>query len=113
MKNDLLAEAGYIRKVESIGDPLQKMEAVVDFSALAQAVERIAPGPEQPKGGRPPYPTEVMVRVLVVNACMAYPTNRPSSSCWTVAASGDSVVWSTPSIFPIGPRSGVLKTGSG
>ena len=37
MKNDLLAEAGYIRKVESIGDPLQKMEAVVDFSALVQA----------------------------------------------------------------------------
>jgi len=29
------------------------MEAVVDFPALAQAVERVAPRPEQPKGGRP------------------------------------------------------------
>ena len=64
--NDLLADDGYIQKVDAIGDPLQKIEAVVDFSALAQAVEKIAPRPEQPKGGRPPYPTEVMVRVLVV-----------------------------------------------
>ena len=64
--NDLLADEGYARKVDAIGDPLQKIEAVVDFSVLAQAVERIAPRPEQPKGGRPPYPTDVMVRVLVV-----------------------------------------------
>ena len=64
--NDLLADDGYVQKVDAIGDPLQKIKAVVDFSALAQAVEEIAPRPEQPKGGRPPYPTEVMVRVLVV-----------------------------------------------
>jgi IS5 family transposase len=36
------------------------------ISASAQAVERIAPRPEQPRGGRPPYPTEAMIRVLVV-----------------------------------------------
>lgn len=66
VKNDLLADEGYVQKVDAIGDPLQRIGAVVDFSALAQAVERIAPRPEQPKGGRPPYPTEVMVRVLVV-----------------------------------------------
>ena len=66
VKKDLLADEGYVHKVDAIGDPLQKIEAVVDFSALAQAVEKIAPRPEQPKGGRPPYPTEVMVRVLVV-----------------------------------------------
>ena len=57
--NDLLADDGYIQKVDAIGDPLQKIEAVVDFSALAQAVERISPRPKQPKGGRPPYPIEV------------------------------------------------------
>ena len=66
VKNDLLAEHGRDQKADAIGDPLQKIEEVVDFSALAQAVEKIAPRPEQPKGGRPPYPTEVMVRVLVV-----------------------------------------------
>ena len=40
VKNDLLADEGYAHKVDAIGDPLQKIEAVVDFSALAQAVER-------------------------------------------------------------------------
>jgi len=64
--NDLLADDGYVQKVDAIGDPLQKIKAVVDFAALAQAVEEIAPRPEQPKGGRSPYPTEMMVRVLVV-----------------------------------------------
>ena len=54
--NDLLADEGYVHKVDVIGDPLQKIEAVVDFSALAQAVERIAPRPEQPKGGLPTCP---------------------------------------------------------
>ena len=66
VNNDLLADEIHVQKVNAIGDPLQKIEAVVDFFALAQAVEKIAPRPEQPKGGRPPYPTEVMVRVLVV-----------------------------------------------
>ncbi|MBU2769936.1 IS5 family transposase, partial [Acidithiobacillus caldus] len=66
VNNDLLADEIHVQKANAIGDPLQKIEAVVDFSALAQAVEKIAPRPEQPKGGRPPYPTEVMVRVLVV-----------------------------------------------
>ncbi len=64
--SDLLVDEGYVHKVNAIGDPLQMIEAVVDFAALAQAVERIAPRPEQPKGGRSPYPTEVMVRVLVI-----------------------------------------------
>ena len=72
MTNALLADEGYVHKVDAIGDPLQKIEAVVDFAALAQAVEKIAPRPEQPKGGRPPYPTEVMVRILVVK----------SPGCW-------------------------------
>ncbi|WMT48395.1 MAG: IS5 family transposase [Acidithiobacillus caldus] len=66
VKKDLLGDEGYVHKVDAIGDPLQTIEAVVHSSALAKAVERISPRPEQPKGGRPPYPTEVMVRVLVV-----------------------------------------------
>ena len=66
VKKDLLGDEGYVHKVDAIGDPLQTIEAVVHSSALAKAVERISPRPEQPKGGRPPYPTDVMVRVLVV-----------------------------------------------
>ena len=66
IKNDLFAGERRAEKVDALGDPLRKIEAVVDFCSLAQAVERVAPRPEQPKGGRPPYPTEVMVRILVV-----------------------------------------------
>ena len=66
IRNDLFAGEKRAEKAEAFGDPLQKIAAIVDFRALADAVDRIAPRPEQPKGGRPPYPTEVMVRVLVV-----------------------------------------------
>ncbi|MHB0888220.1 MAG: IS5/IS1182 family transposase, partial [Acidithiobacillus sp.] len=58
IKNDLFAGEQRAQKADSFGDPLRKIAAIVDFRALAQAVERIAPRPEQPKGGRPPYPTE-------------------------------------------------------
>ncbi len=66
IKNDLFAGDRRAEKVDALGDPLQKIGAIVDFHALAQAVERVAPRSAQPKGGRPPYPTEVMVRILVV-----------------------------------------------
>lgn len=66
VNNDLLVQEIHVQKVSDIGYPLQKIRAVVDFSVLAQAVEKIAPRPKRPKGWCPPYPTEVMVRVLVV-----------------------------------------------
>lgn len=41
------------------------MEQHVDFAALADEVERAAPRPSRDCGGRPPFPTELMVRVLL------------------------------------------------
>ena len=38
----------------------------VNFAALALDIDRIAPRPDKKQGGRPPYPTELMVRVLVL-----------------------------------------------
>lgn len=38
----------------------------IDFAALAAEVDRIAPRPVSLQGGRPPYPTETMVRILVL-----------------------------------------------
>lgn len=38
VKNDLLADEIHVQKVNAIGDHLQKIGAVVDFSVLAQAV---------------------------------------------------------------------------
>lgn len=54
IQNDLLAGERHAEKATAIGDPLQRIGATVDFAALAQEVERIAPRSEQPKGGRFP-----------------------------------------------------------
>ena len=42
------------------------MERHVDFAALAAEVDRAAPRPNRARGGRPPFPTEVMVRILLI-----------------------------------------------
>jgi IS5 family transposase len=42
------------------------MERHVDFVALAAEVDRAAPRPGRERGGRPPFPTELMVRVLLI-----------------------------------------------
>lgn len=48
------------------GDPLAEIEACIDFSALAAGVDRVVPRPASPQGGRLPFPTETMVRILVL-----------------------------------------------
>ncbi len=50
----------------SLGGPLLNLDACIDFAALAQAVDAVAPRPAQPKGGHPPYPTATMLRLLVL-----------------------------------------------
>jgi hypothetical protein len=42
------------------------MEQHVDFAALAAEVDLAAPRPSRERGGRPPFPTELMVRVLLI-----------------------------------------------
>ncbi len=42
------------------------MEQQVDFKALAVEVDRVAPRPGRERGGCPPFPTELMVRALVL-----------------------------------------------
>jgi IS5 family transposase len=42
------------------------LEKHVDFKGLSQAIDQAAPRPSRAKGGRPPFPTEVMVRVMVL-----------------------------------------------
>src|SRR5471032_986361 len=49
-----------------IGDPLVGLTKHVDFEALAAGVEVAAPRPSRAKGGRPPYPTVLMVKILVL-----------------------------------------------
>jgi len=66
IKTDLFAAEHQRRKLDKLGDPLAEIDACIDFAALAGEVDRMAPRPVSLQGGRPPYPTETMVRILVL-----------------------------------------------
>ena len=53
-------------KRERLGDPLQVLDRAIDFAALARAVDAKLEIGDSGRGGRPPYPTELMIRLLVV-----------------------------------------------
>ena len=66
IKTDLFADELHRKKIDTLGDPLAEIESYIDFATLAAEVDRIAPRPVSAQGGRPPYPTETMVRILVL-----------------------------------------------
>jgi IS5 family transposase len=66
IKTDLFADTHHREKIDKLGDPLSEIGSYIDFVALASEVDRIAPRPDSPQGGRPPFPTETMVRILVL-----------------------------------------------
>ena len=66
IKTDLFADEQHRKKVDTLGDPLVEIESCIDFPALAAEVDRVAPRPVSPQGGRPPYPMETMGRILVL-----------------------------------------------
>ena len=66
IKPDLFADQEHKNKLDSLGDPLLDIEKHIDFKALAAKVDAVAPREISPKGGRPAYPTETMVRILVL-----------------------------------------------
>ena len=49
-----------------LGDPLQVLDRHIDFGALAKAVDAKLKIGDVGRGGRPPYPTELMIRLLVL-----------------------------------------------
>jgi IS5 family transposase len=66
LKESLFAAEEREAKLDQIGDVLRVLNQHVDFAALAADVDRAAPRPDPAKGGRPPFPTQVMVRALVI-----------------------------------------------
>ncbi len=52
--------------IDSLDDPLAEIKARIDFAALSAEVDQVAPRPLSSRGGRPPFPTETMVRILVL-----------------------------------------------
>jgi IS5 family transposase len=66
IKNDLFAPQLREGQIDHLGDPLAGIEACIDFRALDSMVDEAAPRAMSTKGGRPPYPTETLVRILVL-----------------------------------------------
>jgi len=66
IKTDLFATQQQRQKIDRLGDPLAKISEHIDFALLAAEIDRIAPRPVSPQGGRPPFPTETMVRIEVL-----------------------------------------------
>jgi IS5 family transposase len=61
----LFADQEREAKLDSLGDPLALLDKHVYFATLAPEIDHWAPRPSRDKGGRPPYPTELMTRLLV------------------------------------------------
>ena len=51
-------------KLEGYVQTLAAIDALVDFTAMAAAVDAACPRADRKKGGRPPYPTEALVRMV-------------------------------------------------
>jgi IS5 family transposase len=66
IKESLFASEEREAKLDQLGDVLQVLDRHVNFSALAAEIDRAAPRPERRRGGRPSFPTEVMVRALFI-----------------------------------------------
>lgn len=51
-------------KLEGYVQTLAAIDVLVDFAAMAAAVDVACPRADRKKGGRPPYPTEALVRMV-------------------------------------------------
>ncbi len=62
----LFAEQEREDRRAKLGDPLVGLAEHVNFEALAERIDTVAPRPSRAKGGRPPYPTVLMIKILVL-----------------------------------------------
>lgn len=62
----ILPSAERESQLSKLGDPLESLGRHVDFAALVASVDRALPRPHRYFGGRPSYPTELMIRLLVI-----------------------------------------------
>ncbi|MBK4739280.1 hypothetical protein JJB74_32220 [Noviherbaspirillum sp. DKR-6] len=72
IKTSLFADQEREAKLNQLGDALQVMEQHIDFAALAAEIDLAAPRPSRERGGRPPFPTELMVRSAEKSVCQRF-----------------------------------------
>ncbi len=66
IRHDKFAAEHHRQKIDNLGDPLVNIQNHIHFDALASEVDRIVPRPDNTRGGRPAFPTETMVRILIL-----------------------------------------------
>lgn len=62
----LFAEPERETRRTSMGNPLIGLTKYVDFEPLTVTIDAAAPRPSRARGGRPPYPTVLMAKILVL-----------------------------------------------
>jgi len=62
--DDLFVAQQRKAKLEGYVQTLAAMDELIDFAAMAAAVDKACPRADRSKGGRPPYPTEALVRMV-------------------------------------------------
>lgn len=62
----LFAAQDRASKRDGLGDPLQVLDRHIDFGGIAAAIDAKVKLGDRGRGGRPPYATETMVRLLVL-----------------------------------------------
>lgn len=65
---DLFVQDQRQAKLGSFIANLAAMDELIDFAAVAAQVDSACPRADRSKGGRPPYPTEIMVRLLFIQS---------------------------------------------
>ena len=64
LKARLFTEQELLEKLSALGDPLEVFKQYIDFTAWREAADKVVPRGQSAKGGRPPFPTLLMVKIL-------------------------------------------------
>lgn len=64
LKERLFTESELRRKLSELNDPLEAFKQYIDFKPWQEAVDKALPRCDGAQGGRPPYPTPLMVKVM-------------------------------------------------
>jgi IS5 family transposase len=64
LEKRLFSEAELLEKLSQLGDPLEEFKEHIDFTLWQKAADKAVPRGQGAQGGRPPYPTLLMVKIL-------------------------------------------------
>jgi hypothetical protein len=62
--------------LSAAGDPLERLAAVVDFEIFRPVLDAALARSDRSRGGRPPYDSVLMLRILVLQALYSLPDEQ-------------------------------------